>query len=244
MSSNPPRVVAITQARMLSTRLPHKVTLPVGGKPLLLYQVDRLKRARCIDGIAVATADTPDCDRIVELCESNGIDVVRGDEHDVLSRFVRCARYMEADVVVRVTSDCPLIDPVLIDTLVGLYLEADWDFCALDIPKTFPRGVDFEVFSAELLYQADREATSPREREHVAPFIYTQPERFKCHWMAGSLAQGYRFCVDTVEDYEVVSRLADVLQDMPDYGVTDIARLFDEHPDWVGINAHIAQKTH
>lgn len=237
-----PRIVAIIQARMLSSRLPGKITLPLEGRPLLQYQIERLRQSKRLTDLCVATVDTRDCDPIAKLCEKIGTTVVRGDEQDVLSRFIKAADVMKPDYIVRVTSDCPLIDPMLIDKIIDEYLNGEWDFCAPDIPNTLPRGVDFEIFSADLLYQTDREATAAFQREHVAPFIYQQPERFKCHWPKGGRGEAYRFCVDTPEDYYLVVKLAAALRDDETYSWEDVVVVLDAHPDWVAINSDIAQK--
>jgi len=238
-----PRIAAIIQARMLSTRLPGKIMLPLEGRPLLQYQIERLQQSKRIDNICVATVDTPDCNPIAQLCKNIGTQVIRGDERDVLSRFVKCADALKPEYIVRVTSDCPLIDPALIDDIIDEYLSGGWDFCAPDIPNTLPRGVDFEVFSAELLYLTDREATETFQREHVAPFIYQQADRFKCHWPKGGRGEKYRFCVDTPEDYYLIVKLAAALRDDEKYGWQDVVDILDAHPDWVEINATSAQKT-
>jgi spore coat polysaccharide biosynthesis protein SpsF len=236
-------IVAIIQARMLSSRLPGKIMLPLEGRPLLQYQVERLRQSRHINELCVATVDSIDCDPIAKLCDEIGTHVVRGDENDVLSRFIKCADELKPDYIVRVTSDCPLIDPALVDKVIDEYFDGGWDFCAPDIPNSLPRGVDFEVFSADLLYQTDREATEKFQREHVAPFIYKQTDRFKCHWPKGGRGESYRFCVDTPEDYYLVVKLAAALRDDETYGWEDVVDVLDAHPDWVAINAQVTQKT-
>lgn len=238
-----PRIIAIIQARMLSSRLPGKIMLPLEGRPLLQYQIERLRQSKHIDDICVATVDSIDCDPIARLCDEINTHVVRGDEHDVLSRFIKSADELKPDYIVRVTSDCPLIDPALVDKVIDEYFAGGWDFCAPDIPNTLPRGVDFEVFSADLLYQTDREATEKFQREHVAPFIYQQTDRFKCHWPKGGRGETYRFCVDTPEDYYLVVKLAAALRDDETYGWEDVVDVLDAHPDWVAINAQVTQKT-
>jgi len=238
-----PRIVCISQARMLSTRLPGKVLRPLDGRPLLQYQLERLQRMTRADAVAVATVDSPECDPIVDLCEEFGVPVVRGDEQDVLSRFVKCGNALEADIVVRVTSDCPLIDPALVDRVIGDYLDGDWDFCALDIPESYPRGLDCEVFSMDLLNQVDRDATKQYEREHVMPHVHGNRERFKCHWRTGGRGGQYRFCVDTPEDFALVTRIAEALSGNTDFGWEAVVDTLDANPDWTTLNAHVRQKT-
>ncbi len=235
-------VTAIIQARMSSTRLPGKVMLPLCDRPILQYQIERLRHSERLDQIAVATCETPDCDPIAGLCTDLGVHVTRGDEDDVLSRYAKCAREVDAGVVVRITSDCPLIDPYIVDKAIAHYQEAAVDFCGLDIPNTFPRGIDIEIFAATHLYEADREATTRIDREHVAPFIYTQPERFTCRRIEGPHGQGYRLCVDTEEDFDLVKKIAEHFDCTDTFRCEDIVALLDARPEWAEINAEIVQK--
>jgi spore coat polysaccharide biosynthesis protein SpsF len=244
-----PRVVVISQARMTSTRLPGKVLMEAAGKPLLAYHIERLRQARRIDAVVIATTVNTTDDPIVALADSLGVPVARGDEQDVLDRFVRAARMAKAEVVVRVTSDCPLIDPVLIDRLVDRYLAGrdetpPLDYAYIDVTR-IPRGLDGEIFSAALLEEAGREAVDQAEREHVTPYIYRRPQRFRMEGVVpGGDAHPYRLCVDEPADLEVVRRVFEhFLPGHPGFGWQDCCKLLDDHPEWVTINEGVRQRT-
>lgn len=240
------RVVLIDQARMTSTRLPGKVLKPVHGKPLLAYQLERLRRACRVDECVVATTVNAADDPIVALCRELGVSVFRGDEFDVLDRYYQAAKQFEADVVVRVTSDCPVIDPAIVDRVIGVYAESGGklDYVSNTRERTFPRGMDTEVFSMRALEEAWREARLPYEREHVTPFLYLHPERYAIgSVVSGRDLGGHRWTVDTPEDFDLIERLVSTLYPgKPEFGLDDILPLFESHPDWLEINQHIKQK--
>lgn len=238
------KTLLIVQARMTSTRLPGKVLLPLAGEPMLTRLVQRLRRAQRADGIVIATTTNATDDPIVALCEELGVPCHRGSEHDVLSRYANAACLNGADVVVRITSDCPLIDPALVDQVIAVYEEGDSDYVSNMLPPTWPYGMAVEVFSAAALQQAHAEATQPAEREHVTPFIYWHPERYRLRNLASpvDLSQ-HRWTVDTPEDYELVRRLFEALiPTRPNFTQADVLAVLDHHPDWVAINQHIQQK--
>lgn len=241
------KTVIIVQARMGSTRLPGKVLREVDGKPLLAYELERLQRVRLADEIVVATT-TGDADlQVVALCEQLGVAVTRGPEDDVLARYHAAALAHGADVVVRITADCPVIDPEVVDQTIAMYRDAGeaYDYVSNALEDSFPRGLDAEVFSMRALDEAFHQARAQDEREHVTPFIYRQPERYKlgnlrCEAM---LAQ-HRWTVDTPEDFELVSRIIGALYPSnPAFGLADVIALLERHPQWSGINAHVVQKT-
>ena len=234
----------IVQARMTSTRLPGKVLLPLAGEPMLTRLVERLRRVQRADGIVIATTTNATDDPIAALCAQLGVPCHRGSEHDVLSRYADAARLHGADVVVRITSDCPLIDPALIDQVIATHEEGSSDYVSNMLPPTWPYGMAVEVFSAAALAQAHAEATQAAEREHVTPFIYWHPERYRLRNVASpvNLSQ-HRWTVDTPEDYELVSRLFDHLMPThPHFTQADVLALLDHYPDWIAINQHIQQK--
>jgi len=202
----------IVQARMTSTRLPGKVLLPLAGEPMLTRLVERLRRVQRADGIVVATTSNATDDPIAALCAQLGVPCHRGSEHDVLSRYADAARLNGADVVVRITSDCPLIDPALIDQGIATYEAGDSDYVSNMLPPTWPYGMAVEVFSATALAQAHAEATQAAEREHVTPFLYWHPERYRLRNVASPVdLSHHRWTVDTPEDYELVRRLFETL---------------------------------
>lgn len=236
--------IIIVQARMTSTRLPGKVLLPLAGVPMLTRLVQRLRRVQRADAIVIATTTNATDDAIAMLCNTLGVPCHRGSEHDVLSRYADAARLHGADVVVRITSDCPLIDPALIDRVIAAYQEGGSDYVSNMLPPTWPYGMAVEVYSATALQQAHAGATQVAEREHVTPFIYGHPERYRLRNVASpvDLSQ-HRWTVDTPEDYELVRRLFEALYPVrPHFTQNDILEVLDAHPDWMAINQHIRQK--
>jgi spore coat polysaccharide biosynthesis protein SpsF len=238
------KTLIIVQARMTSTRLPGKVLLPLAGVPMLTRLVERLRRVQRADGIVVATTTNASDDAIAALCAQLGVPCHRGSEHDVLSRYADASRLHGADVVVRITSDCPLIDPALIDQVIAAYEEGGSDYVSNMLPPTWPYGMAVEVFSAAALAQAHAEATQVAEREHVTPFLYWHPERYRLRNVASPVdLSHHRWTVDTPEDYALVSRLFDHLMlTRPDFTQADVLALLDANPDWIAINQHIQQK--
>jgi len=247
--TRPVRAAIVTQARMTSTRLPGKILLEAAGKPLLVHHLERLARAREAAAVIVATTTNATDDPVAELAGAMGFAVARGDEEDVLSRFMKAMELTDADTVVRVTSDCPLIDPVLIDALIRRYREGRTetppiDYISIDVTR-YPRGFDAEVFGRALLEEAAREATQRPEREHVTPYIYRRPERFRLAGMAPeSGSWSYRLCVDEPADFALVRRvLESVPPETPFFGWQDCCKLLDSHPEWVDINRTVQQRT-
>jgi spore coat polysaccharide biosynthesis protein SpsF len=238
-------VVCITQARIGSTRLPGKVLMPIAGKPMLSWHLDRLKQVHRIDRIVVATTEEPAADAIVEIARQSGVLVFRGSEQDVLARFAGAAALADAATVVRVTSDCPAVDPALIDRVIALYESAgeECHYASLDV-GTFPRGLDCEVFSRKALDAAHREAIQPDDREHVTVFIRRHVERYAARFLSTApLDQAYRWTVDTPEDFDLVRR---IIENFAPTGLgfswTDIVALMRKHPEWAAINADVIQK--
>ena len=240
------KTVIINQARMTSTRLPGKVLKEVLGKPLLEYQLERLQRVKLADEIVVATTENATDDPIIELCDRLSISTFRGSEDDVLARYYHAATRHHADVIVRVTSDCPLIDPEIIDHVIDHYLQnqPECDYVSNCLQRTYPRGMDTEVFSFAALEQAFLEATEQPDREHVTAFVQFRPERFHLKDVIGSGSSSqHRWTVDTVEDFELIRRMLEGLYTQkPLFTLDDALQLIERHPDWPLINAHVEQK--
>ncbi|PWW08345.1 spore coat polysaccharide biosynthesis protein SpsF [Paenibacillus cellulosilyticus] len=238
-------VFIIVQARMTSTRLPGKVLLEVLDKPLLEYQIERLKRVTLADGIIIATTDNDTDDPIVELCKRLGVRYSRGSEDDVLSRYYYAAKQYGANTIVRVTSDCPVIDPDVIDRAIRLFKEGNYDFVANGLGiRTYPRGMDTEVFTFKALEEAFLEAKEAFEREHVTPFIVYRGTRYTLFNEAYSKdCSRHRWTVDTSEDFELIKRIIEHLyKEKNDFTLEDALELLDRHPEWELLNAHIEQK--
>lgn len=238
--------VIIVQARMTSTRLPGKILKEVLGKPLLEYQVERLRRVRNADKIVIATTTNRTDEPVVALGGRLAIPVYRGPEDDVLARYHGAARAQEADLVIRVTSDCPLIDPGVIDRVIGFYRQQEnaYDYVSNTLQRTYPTGMDTEVFPFTVLDEAYHEAVDKAEREHVTPFIYRRPGRYRIgQVIAQRDASRHRWTVDTPEDFELVRRIIEAIYpENPAFSLEDVLRLLDRNPSWAEINAHIMQK--
>lgn len=170
-------VVAIVQGRVESTRLPGKILEPLAGKPALWHVIDRLRRARRLEHIGIATTTEPRDDVVEQFCGEHGITFFRGSEDDVLDRYYQAARAWRADPVVRITADCPAIDPVIVDEVIEGYFDGGFEIYGL--AGEFPDGLDVTVFSFAALEEAWRHAKLPSEREHVSPYISKHPEKFR-----------------------------------------------------------------
>ena len=243
-----PKVVAIIQARMASTRLPGKVLADIGGQPMLVRELERAMRAELVDELVVATTNESDDDPIAELCLDQGYACYRGSTLDVLDRVYEAAKLHQAEIVVRLTGDCPLIDPSLIDQVIAAFRAAEppVDFAANRLPddKSFPVGTDVEVCSFAALERAWIEATEPHEREHVMPYLYEGPARFHTLLVRNDQDYShYRWTVDTEEDLELVRRVFAHFGGRNDFGWTEILNLFEAQPQLLSLNAGVNHKS-
>lgn len=238
------KTAAIVQARMGSTRFPGKVLEPLLGKPMLARQVERMRRAASLDGIVIATTDLAGDNPIAEFARAEGLPVFRGSEHDVLSRYAGAARTFGVENVVRITSDCPLMEPTLIDDAVSSFAAGCADFVSNMIEPTYPYGLAIEVFSAHSLAEADAQAVQLAEREHVTPYFYWNPGRFRLHALRTTPdLSHHRWTVDTPEDLELVRRIYGALYPIrPAFVLTDVLALLETNPSWTALNAHVVQK--
>lgn len=237
------KTAIITQARMTSTRLPGKIMLKVKNKPLIKYHTDRLSQSGL--SVFIATTENSTDDVVVNFAEKEKLPVFRGKEDDVLSRFYDCARENGLSTVVRVTSDCPLIDGALIRKHVDAYLQRNNPYLYLSnaVERSFPRGFDFEIFSFTMLEKAFFEAKKDFEREHVTPFFYKNPPvPLTCEAIVTDDDQSHiRITVDTPEDFQLIKKL---LVEYRAEALTwkEIVHIFEQHPELLTINSHIEQK--
>ncbi|MDX1436971.1 MAG: glycosyltransferase family protein, partial [Anaerolineales bacterium] len=232
-----------------SRRLPGKVLKDIAGKPMLAWVIERAGLAERVDQVVLATSTNPDDDPVAQFCEQRNYTCCRGSLDDVLDRLYRAARQYEADTVVRLTADCPLIDPGLIDETVAAFMESQVDFAANRLPppwkRTYPIGLDTEVCSIEALERAWQEADQPYQREHVMPYLYEEPGRFTIKVIHHEPDYGrYRWTVDTHEDLDLVRRIFAELPDHANFSWLDIIALFEAHPELAEINSHIRHKGH
>jgi len=240
------RVGVITQARTGSTRLPGKVLIEAGGRTMLDHHLDRLLAAGL--HVYVATTELPVDDQVADLTQRRDVPAFRGSEDDVLSRFAGCARAYDLDVVVRVTSDCPLVDGAVVADGVTRFLglreeHGDDVYLSNTLDRTYPRGFDFEVFTATALERADREATAPGDREHVTPSLYAGPHRLPHVSQVRRPVDrsSYRVTLDTAADLDLLRRLIE------DHGAAaldcdGVIAVLDAHPELVALNADVAQR--
>lgn len=239
------RTVAVVQARMQSTRLPGKVLKEILEQPLIGYLIQRLKRSQRIDQIVIATSTEPADDLIAQYCQHHAVAFFRGSEVDVLARYFDSAKAYNADFIVRVCADSPLIDPVLVDELVEEFLQAqpECDYLSNTINQSCPLGMNAEVFTFQALEQANAKANHPYDREHVTPYLYRHPELFQISEKHYSPDLGsVRLTVDTPEDFELVRLILEgLLVARKEFGLPEIMEFLYEHPELMKINAHIQQ---
>jgi spore coat polysaccharide biosynthesis protein SpsF len=238
-------IVAIIQARMRSTRLPAKVVADLAGRPILERVVRRTSRATRVNAVCIATTEGPEDDKLADLGAQLGVQVFRGSENDVLSRYVGAAEAARADVCVRITADCPLIDPDVIDRVISAFLDepGEPDYASNRLRQTFPRGLDTEVFSLAALKVADREATASFERAHVTVFLYRHPERF--HILGIEHTEDlsvWRWTVDESDDLRFVREVYAALGPDDAFGLPEIRDLLLQRPELPLINMHVRQK--
>lgn len=238
------KTVIIVQARMSATRLPGKPLKKVLEKPLLIYLIERLKRVKNADGVVIATTDKPEDQKIVEVAREEGVPFFCGSEENVLDRYYQAAKKESAEVIVRITGDCPLIDPKVIDKAIALFFSGSYDYVSNTLERTYPRGMDVEVFSFAALEKVVKVAKAQEELEHVTPFFYRHPELFQLGCLKREEDQSkHRLTVDTQEDFILVSRLIEHLYpENREFNLEDLLRVLQEKPEWETINSHITQK--
>lgn len=240
-------IVAIIQARVGSTRLPNKVLLDLVGEPMLVRVMRRIRRARMVNEAVVATTQDPADDAIVRCCASHGWPCFRGSRDDLLDRYLQAARQHQADAIVRITSDCPLIDPGLIDRVLREFLDRQPDvhYACNSMPvKTYPRGLDTEVVRVDALERAWREDQNPSWREHATPYIYRHPELFNLHPVINPVDySAMRWTVDTPEDWAFIRRIYEHFGHER-FSWEEVVTVLGENPDWLTYNSHVRQKVY
>lgn len=243
------KIGIIIQARMMSTRLPGKVLSRVAGNHLMLECViNRLKLCN-VNQIIVATSDEFPDDSIAKLCLDQNIPCFRGSENDVLERYYLAAKKYKLDIILRVTADCPLIDPQIVNQLIEFFLNNKVDYASNVLQRKYPRGMDIEIFTFNALEKAHYSATAEDEREHVTSYLYKNPNKFKLinlDAIKDDLSH-YRLTVDTKEDLDLVRKIYRELSggsfDIDfDFTLDEIIQVMEEHPEWHQINSHINQK--
>lgn len=240
------RIVAVVQARCGSERLLRKVLIPLAGRPVIEHVLSAIRAASLVDDIVLATTVSPADDALVEIAAELGIRVFRGSETDVLGRFIGALEGDLADIVVRHTADDPLLDPAIIDTVIGHYLRGGCDYASNIIERSWPRGLDTEVLSREALIRSHREAKRPEDYEHVTIYVRTHPDLFRLRNVK-SLPQetwpDLRLCIDTIEDQALLEKIFEALY-VPDK-IIRVGTVIDwvkQHPGVIALNAGVSQK--
>ncbi|MBX3006540.1 MAG: glycosyltransferase family protein [Melioribacteraceae bacterium] len=236
----------IIQARMGSTRLPGKILKPLSGKPMLLHVYERLQKSAYINQTIIATTDLSEDDTVENFCALNNIKCFRGSSDDVLSRYYHTAHKYNCEVIIRITADCPLIDPFIIDKMI-LEFENNIDkvdYLSNTLIRSFPRGLDTEIFKLNALARAFNNATSTFDREHVTPYIYNNHEIFRLINFANEIdLSAHRWTVDTIEDFNLVEIIYNKLFETTSiFLLDDILELFRQDPSLFDINKSVMQK--
>jgi spore coat polysaccharide biosynthesis protein SpsF len=239
------RIVAIIQARMGSSRLPGKILRDIAGEPMLMRVVERAQRASNLDQTVVATTTDANDKAVVELLEKRDVPFIRGHPTDVLDRYLTAAQVFSADIIVRLTADCPLHDPDVIDKTVNAFLAKlpDVDYASNRLVRTYPIGLDVEVFTRQALLRAGDEATENYQREHVTPYLYEVEGRARLLSVESNKDYGhYRWTVDTPDDLEFVRQVYAHFPDQSDFGWDAVLDLLEQKPELIDINAHVQQR--
>lgn len=237
------KTIAIIQARMSSQRLPGKVLKKILGKSLLEHLALRLQGSKKLDALVLATSLDPSDDVVEKEARKCGLEVFRGSLEHVLERYYGAAQHFSADCIVRITGDCPLLDPQIVDGTLNYYqIHKEYDYVST---SGYPLGMSAEVFSFSMLKEAYQRARFSHEKEHVTPYFYRHPEKkFSIGRFRLDPPVNYRLTVDTGEDFLLVEKIFESLYPQnPKFSIKDIFRLLENHPEWLAINAHIPQKT-
>lgn len=236
-------VVVVIQARMGSSRLPGKVLMPLGGKPAIQQVVERARQIPGVTEVVLATSTSPGDDRLAAFCESIGATVVRGSENDVLDRYYQAARQAGADVVIRVTGDCPLLDPQESGKVLRRLLVGDVDYVSNCHPATYPDGLDTEACTFAALERAWNEARSKAEREHVTLYLWRNPDRFRPANVAHATdLSGLRLTLDEPKDHRLLAAVFDELGKRGQSGsLAEVLAVLAAHPEFVAMNADIGR---
>jgi len=240
------KIVSTIEARYASTRLPGKTLLEICGKPTLAHVVERLQRSEIIDHIVIATATNPDCDPIEKLAEKLEVGFFRGSEDDVFDRVLCAAKAYKANIIVEITGDETLIDPIIVDETINFYLRNNFDYVSNILDRRYPRGLDTQVFSVDVLEEVSTLTNDPADRENVSLYIYEHPEKYK---LGGIRAPeelnhpNWRWTLDTKEDFEFLKTVYETLYPVKkDFNSYDVLKLLMDRPDILEINMHIEQK--
>tara|TARA_B100000586_G_scaffold159523_1_gene116137 strand:+ start:614 stop:1381 length:768 start_codon:yes stop_codon:yes gene_type:complete len=231
------KITCIIQARTNSSRLPHKVLLKISNLPTIVHIIDRIKKSNYIEQIILATSSNSDDQILLDIANDNQIIGFKGNEFDVLDRYYNAAKENDANQIIRITGDCPLVDPVLIDKMIKFFLENDFDYVSNNIERTFPDGLDIEIFTFTALEKAFSGATWLSEREHVTPYIIKNPKIFKIFsYTNDENLSHFRWCLDEESDYKMLQKIFQEFEPNNLFSTKDILELLEKKPDISKIN--------
>jgi len=237
------RIITIIQARMGSTRLPGKVMLDLCGKTVLARVVQRVRRSPLAGDVVVATTTKPADDVVAEECRRLAVKVFRGSESDVLDRYYNAAKQSRADAIVRICSDCPLIDPEIVNQTIESFLDKKVDYASNALDRTYPRGLDTEIMTWHALVRCWREAQALYQRSHVTPYIYENPGQFRIVRVRGHEDYSdYRWTLDTAEDLAFIRAVYGRMEDKGGFSWRDVLGVLQKEPELMGLNQHVLQK--
>lgn len=240
------KIIATIEARMTSSRLPGKVLMEAVNKPMLELMIERLRRVPSLDAIAIATTVNAADDPIEDLAKRLSVGCYRGSEEDVLQRVLDTAQFYEADIIVQLTGDCPLIDPEIIEHTIQRYLQSNVDYAANTLTRTYPIGMDTTVFATDILADVAGRTNDPTDREHVSLFIYRHPELYSLENYAAPRALTYpemRLTLDTPEDLELIRAIFERLYPKnPEFTLNDILVFLDQNPEIVRMNEGVKHR--
>jgi len=246
LTKNNPNIVTVMQVRCSSTRLPNKVLLPLASRPLFLRQAERIMASKLKGTLVVSTTVYKEDDEIENICIKEGIYCYRGSSADLLDRHFQTAKLFNADVVVKIPSDCPLIDPAIIDKVIGCFLKHEglFDYVSNLHPASYPDGNDVEVMTMQALSDAWKNAALDMEREHTTPYLWENPDKFSIGNVLledADYSMSHRWTIDYPEDYEFIKSVYDALYPVnPLFGMNDILELLHKRPELMRINGHLA----
>lgn len=241
------RINAIVATRMTSSRLPGKVLMDLGGEPALVRLIERLQRSKYIQNVVIATTTNNDDDIVALTAAKAGVGCYRGSENDVLGRTVEAAESFGTDLIVQVTSDCPLIDPETVDLVIQRMLEHPYlDYVGNHLVRTYPLGFSAEAFRTSALREVAEKTDDPHDREHVSLYFYERPEEYRLSNVETTFFlrhPEYRLTLDTAEDYKLIKHIFEALYpSKPDFDLYDIVRYLEQNPQLLQINSHVRQK--
>jgi len=233
------KITVMIQARTGSSRLPRKVLSDIENKPMIWHVINRVKKIKSVEQIALITTNQQSDEVLLDIAKNAGILGFTGDEIDVLNRHYQCALKISADPIIRITSDCPLIDPSIVEEMLQFFLKHDYNYVSNIHPATYPDGLDVEIFSFETLEKTSLNAKLNSEREHVTPYIEKHPELFKIfNFENKSDLSHIRLTIDQKEDLELIRKIYSVMSPRNDFELNDILDLLSKNPEFLKINSN------